>query len=109
MAIRWCDLFKGHAKKLYDTEYNFEALSGFALAKKISEGKIVDCSPLRAIYRNGWANLKTFQELESAAAFLEKHNWLKIIEEKPVSGRPSRIIKFHSNILEFLSKGKWHE
>lgn len=109
MAIRWCDLFKAHAKKLYDTEYNFESLSGFALAKKISAGEIEDSCSIRALHRNGWTNLQTYQEIELAAQFLEKHNWLKIIENKPLTGRPSTVLRFNQNLLEFLNKEKWHE
>ena len=109
MAILWCELFKAHAKKLYDTEYNFESLSGFALAKKINEGKVEDGSSLRSLHRNGWTNLTSIQEVESACQFLEKHNWLSVAEEKPTSGRPSNKIKFNQNLLSFLGKGKWHE
>jgi len=108
-AILWCELFKAHAKKLYDTEYNFESISGFALAKKIKEGKIADEDSLRTLYHNGWTNLKSFQEVESACKFLEKHNWLFIVEDKPATGRPSTIIKFNSNLLEFLKNEKWHD
>lgn len=108
MAIRWCDLFKAHAKKLYDTEYNFESLSGFALAKKISEGKVKDLASLRSLHRNGWSNLKSLQEVESASRFLERHNWLKIIEDKPNTGRSSTIIKFNTNLSEFLNLEKWN-
>ena len=109
MAIRWCELFKAHAKKLYDTDYNFESISGFALAKKIVEGKIEDGTSLRKIYRNEWQNLKTFQEVESACFFLEKHKWLTLTELKPLTERPTSIILFDPELQTFLSKEQWHE
>lgn len=109
MAIRWCELFKAHAKKLYDTEYNFESLSGFALAKKIVDREVEDGCSTRALHRNGWTNLQSWQEVESAAQFLEKHNWIKVIENKPPTGRPSTVIKFNENLTDFLTKEKWHE
>ena len=109
MAILWCELFKAHAKKLYDIEYNFEALSGFALAKKIVDQKIQDGASIRTVYKNGWTNLKSQTEAELGAQFLEKHNWLKVVEEKPKSGRPSQVLMLNSKLTDFLKSGSWHE
>ena len=108
MAIKLCDLFKAHAKKLYDTEYSFQAISGFALAKKIVEGKVSDTDSIRKIYHNEWENLQTQTKVELAASFLEKYSWLKVSENKPHSGRSSTVLTFNPLLEDFLS-GQWHE
>ena len=109
MSIMWTELFKAHAKKLYDTEYCFEAICGFALAQKIVDKKVQDGIGLRAIYKNCWTNLKTQSEVEFAANFLQKHNWLQVVEVKPTSGRPSSILKFNSGLENFLETKVWHQ
>lgn len=108
IALKWADLFKAHARKVYDVDHSFESLSGFALAKKIAEGRVRDGSSLRSIYINEWANLRDYSEVERGARFLEKHNWLKIREQKPVTGRSSLILSFRPGLNDFLNEGNWH-
>lgn len=108
MAIKWTDFFKAHAKKLYDINYNFEALSGFALARKIIDGNVKDGDSLRAIYKNCWSSLRNPTEVELGANFLETHNWLKVENTNPQSGRPSSFLKFHPGLYDFLKNEEWH-
>lgn len=105
-AIFWTDLFKAHARKLYDVDHNFEAIRGYELAKKIAQGKISDGASIRSIYKNEWSNLKNSEEVESGANYLAKHNWLVISEERS-KGRPSVHLKFTPNLSDFIAKGNW--
>lgn len=102
MAILWCDLFKEHAKKMYDLNSNVTSVSGICLAKKIIDGSVKNFDSLRTISRKGWKNLNSAKSVEEACFFLEQHNWLKVTENKPSNGRPSSSVEFHKNLLSHL-------
>lgn len=103
MAIRWANLFEAHARKLYDIEYNFDSIAGFALAQKIKAGKVLNNLSLRSIYKNEWSNLRNLEEVEAAANFLQRHNWLKVQHDYSGIGRPSPKLVFNSKLENFLA------
>lgn len=108
MAIKWCELQKAHAKKLYDFNYNIQNVSGYALAKKIVRGDVKDGATIRSIYINEWSHLQTTAQVEAAAKFLEDHGWLSQLEKRSdKGGRPSMYLKFHPDLAEFLSTQEW--
>jgi len=103
MAIKWVELFKAHAQKIYSHEQDTNITSAFSLAQKIKENKISDEESIRTIYRHGWVHLKTYSDVCFAASYLSEIGWLNIIEKNAQNGRPSEILKFHPELENFIN------
>ena len=98
-AADWCDYLEAHARKIYAAELQPDITAAHALASKIEAGAIQDGTTRRDIYRSHWTGLSTPETVSSGLGLLEKHHWLRLVEEKQEGrGRPSEIILFHPEL-----------
>ncbi len=97
-AAGWCDYLEAHARKIYAAELQPDITAAHALASKIEAGAIQDGATRRDIYRSHWSGLSTPETVSSGLGLLEKHHWLRLVEEKQERGRPSEIILFHPEL-----------
>ena len=98
-AADWCDYLESHARKIYAAELQPDITAAHALVSKIEAGAIQDGNTRRDIYRSHWTGLSTPETVSSGLGLLEKHNWLRLIEEKQEGrGRPSEVILFHPEL-----------
>jgi len=95
LAAAWCDFLEAHARKVYADELT----SGYAAARALAQrlGAVPDGTPVRDIYRNGWAELTTAERVEAALALLESAHWVRI-DAVDTGGRPSRIVRLHPEL-----------
>ena len=100
LAIDWCKFLKHHASKLYFLELNAELTSALALMDRIEDGDVKDGDTIKSIYNHHWKELGTKEEVISAIAFLERYNYTREEESKPMRGRPSRVIRIHPDFRE---------
>ena len=98
-AADWCDYLETHARKIYAAELQPDITAAHALVSKIEAGAIQDGATRRDIYRSHWTGLSTPETVSSGLELLEKHHWLRLVEERQEGrGRPSEVILFHPEL-----------
>jgi hypothetical protein len=92
------EFFYQHAKRIYSIVARYEISSAYELLDRIRKGQLPDgFNPRDDIQRKEWQGLRTSGEIEAALGLLEKHGYVKIVEE-PTSGRPKRIVRINPEI-----------
>lgn len=102
MAIKWTELFKAHAEKVYNYNKHSHGVMAQHLAQKIKEGLVCDGDTIRSIYRHKWSLLTTNDEVLLAVNYLSELGWLTLTDEKKDVGRASEVIKFHPDLEKFI-------
>ena len=97
LAAAWCDFLEAHARRAYAAALQGDLHSAHALAQHIKRGDVGDGDPVRAIYRRQWSLLRTPEEVGSALALLERHDWLRV-ETTHTSGRPSEVVRLNPHL-----------
>jgi Protein of unknown function (DUF3987) len=77
LAIKWCDYFKSHARRIYYSITNKAERGARALADKILEKELPEVFRLREVYQRHWSGLRTKDDAELAAEILEDAGWLR--------------------------------
>jgi putative DNA primase/helicase len=97
LAAAWCEFLEAHAQKVYAGVLHKDLQAAHALAEKIRSGAVVDGQTVRDLYRNGWALLRTPDDVQGGLTLLEHLGWLRIDEEAPglKGGRAKEIIHLH--------------
>lgn len=98
LAADWCEFLEQHARKVYAPELNGEVLAAHVLAEKIKQGQILDGQSLRDIYRRGWTELRTAEQVAGALAVLCQANWARVELLENDGARPSEIIRLHPSL-----------
>ena len=94
LAADWCAFLECHARKVYQAELARELVSAHELARRIEQGAVRDGTPLRAIYRKGWAHLATQDDVLAALRVLERYHWVRLdTAEHERGGRPSTVVR----------------
>jgi Protein of unknown function (DUF3987) len=101
LALEWVEWLELHAKKVYGSELNGEALAAHALARKITQGAQVDGQTVRELGRKQWAGLND-DRLELAVNVLEGLGWLRF-ETQETNGKPRDEVRLHPDLCR--SKG----
>jgi len=101
-AIAWAKYLEGHAKRLYAPITGADFVSAKALARKLKSKALPACFKQRDIYRKGWANLSTPDDVREALEILEDHNWVEshIQDHGETGGRPAITYKVNPRIWE---------
>jgi hypothetical protein len=76
-AINWQLYLYEHARRIYAIVTDRAGHSAKALSEKIIAGKVKDKFTIRGIYRNGWANLSSPDEVSEAVDLLIEKGWLR--------------------------------
>lgn len=100
-AAGWCDFLESHARKVYSPELAGELARAHALAKKIRSGVILTGTPVREIYRHGWAGLREADHVELAIEVLAAHGWvlIDVVEPRGRGGRPSPVLRINPAVF----------
>ena len=98
-AIAWAKYLEAHAKRLYAPIVGADFVSARALAKKIQTKKIPERFSLRDVYRHGWANLTSAEEVRLAAEVLEDFDWIERTGEE-TEGRTATVYEANPLIWE---------
>ena len=98
-AIAWAKYLEAHAKRLYAPIVGADFVSARALAKKIQTKKIPERFSLRDIYRHGWANLTSAEEVRLGAEVLEDFDWIERTREE-TEGRTAIVYEANPLIWE---------
>ena len=106
LAADWCAFLEQHARKIYQQEVARELVCAHELARRIEQGVVLDATPIRAIYRQGWADLSTADEVLAAAQVLEQYGWVRVEVSIPNArgGRPATVLRVNPAVAS--AKGK---
>ena len=101
-AIAWAKYLEGHAKRLYAPITGADFVSAKALARKLKSKALPLRFKQRDIYRKGWANLSTPDDVREALEILEDHNWVEShnLDHGSAGGRPAITYTVNPRIWE---------
>ena len=89
-AGAWCTYLEAHARRCYGLLADDGLRSAWALASKLSQGKLRDGFTARDVRRNQWRYLTSDVAVQAALDWLEDEKWLRSYEvggTGPGSGR----------------------
>jgi hypothetical protein len=93
-AAAWTQYLEGHARRIYGLLELQQVSAANALARKLSQGKLVDGFTVRDVQRKGWHGLKLSNAIEQALSVLEEYGYLVGVEQQNPSGGPQTIRHF---------------
>jgi hypothetical protein len=100
-AAIWCDFLEGHAMRLYHPALMAPTLTASALLERIEGGDVAHGMKTRDIWRKGWQDLATAEDLRRAVEVLEEHGWVRREMVKPPGGgRPSEHLHVHPSLRD---------
>lgn len=76
-ALGWHKYLYSHAKRVYASVADQAGIAAKALSEKIQNGKVKTLFTVRDIYRKGWSNLSTVDDVKEAIDILLENNWLR--------------------------------
>jgi hypothetical protein len=91
--------FSQHARRIYNVVARYDLASAYELLDRIKNGQLHDgFNPRDDIQRREWPKLRSSGEIEAAIELLERHGYLKLIEEH-TGGRPKRLVRIHPELI----------
>jgi len=91
--------YREHASRVYNVVARYDLMSAYELLDRIKRGQLHDgFNPRDDIQRREWAKLRSSGEIEVAIELLEKHGYVKVVEEH-TGGRPKRIVRIHPELI----------
>ena len=91
--------YRQHASRVYNVVARYDLMSAYELLDRIKRGQLHDGFNTRDdIQRREWPKLRSSGEIEAALELLEKHGYVKMVEEQ-TGGRPKRIVRIHPKII----------
>jgi hypothetical protein len=102
LAIRWADYLESHANRVYSIATAPERQAALPLLKRLldwPEGKPIR---VRTIREHGWAHLSESESIERALDLLIECGWVREVDAKPSTGRPTTEFILHPQARKFL-------
>ena len=98
-AAEWCAYLESHALRLYASAEDPAMAGGRELLKKASQGRILNGSSARDIYRKHWSRLNGPEEVNGALRVAEEYGWVRQERDTETGGRDVRWIFFHPEVF----------
>ncbi len=100
-AAVWCEYLESHAMRLYHPALMAPTLTASALLERIEGGDVAHGMKTRDIWRKGWQDLATADDLRQALDVLQDHGWVRReMVKPPVGGRPSEHLHVHPSLRD---------
>jgi hypothetical protein len=96
-AAALCDLFEGHARRVYHVATAAEIAGARTVLARIKAGALPSPFVSRDVYRKQWAAVTSPDEAEAALGVLEDHGWIRGVEipPNPAGGHPRPRTEYH--------------
>lgn len=94
LALKWVDFLEQHARKLYGVREGAPS-PAIRLAEQIELGLVRHGMSLRDLRRKQWAGLATREQCDVAVQWLERAEWLKVVEVQAEGGKLSKRLHLH--------------
>jgi len=100
-AMYWVEFLEQHARRVYGQIIQADVHAAHALSKKIEQGKLLNGSTVRDIYRNEWAGLNSPELVRSGIAILSECGWLRFADSAAIGPGPkSEVIELHPDFIK---------
>lgn len=101
MAVRWAEYLESHANRLYGNCKAPERQVAEPLLRRLLDWPAGKPIRVRAIREKGWAHLTNSEAIKQALELLADHGWLRAVERKPETGRPTTEYILHPSAAKF--------
>jgi Protein of unknown function (DUF3987) len=88
-AAAWCAFLMHHAKRIYGLGFKSTAIHARTLARHLQKGDLPDPFTARELHRKQWGGLATAKEVQDPLDLLEDLGWLRGVQVRPETGRPT--------------------
>ena len=102
LAVRWADYLETHANRVYSIATAPERQAALPLLRRLIDWPIGKPIRVRSIRENGWAFMSDTDSIEGTLDLLIEGGWVRAIENKPVTGRPTTDFVLHPEAEKFL-------
>jgi putative DNA primase/helicase len=96
-AAALVDFLDAHARRVYAVELEPGRAAAGALAKRITNGAVVDGMTVRDLCERGWSGLRTRNAVDAGLAVLAPRGWLRV-ETIETGGRPAMVVRLHPDL-----------
>lgn len=103
MAIKWADLLKSHAFRIYGQVLNISETTARLIAERIIKKELDSEFTLRDLKRKCWSGINE-DTTEKGLETLQEAGWGKI-EKIDTNGRPSSLFKINPLVFQKITKG----
>lgn len=101
LAVRWAEYLESHAGRLYAASVAPERQSAGPLLRRLIEWPKGKPIRVRSIREKGWAHLTDSEPISQALELLCDHGWVRAVEVKPATGRPTTEYELHPLAAKF--------
>ncbi len=101
-AVRWAEYLESHASRIYSIATAPERQSALPLLRRLIDWPVGRPILARAIGKKGWAGLSDKESVERTLELLSDHGWLRSVEVRPATGRPTVEYRLHPKSKNFL-------
>jgi hypothetical protein len=90
LAVSWVKYLESHARRIYATGKSPEHEAALNLSDKIKSKVLLSPFTCKTVYDKNWHGLTNKKEVAAACDILIEENWLRMVEDKSVSGKVGR-------------------
>lgn len=101
MAVRWAEYLESHAQRVYGVSVAPERRAAEPLLRRLIEWPEGKPIRVRAIREKCWANLTDGDVIKQALELLADHGWVRAVEVRPETGRPTTEYVLHPSAAKF--------
>lgn len=102
LAVRWAAYLETHANRVYSIATAPEKQAALPLLRRLIDWPAGKPIRVRSIRENGWAFLSDTDAIERALELLIDCGWVRPVEIKPTTGRPTTDFVLHPEAAKFL-------
>ena len=100
--MRWAEYLESHASRVYSIATAPERQSALPLLRRLIEWPVGRPILARAIGKKGWAGLSDKESVERTLELLVDCGWVRSVEVRPATGRPTVECRLHPQAKNFL-------
>ena len=101
-AVSWSEYLESHANRVYSIATAPERQAALPLLRRLIEWPADKPIRVRSIREHGWASLSDTDSIEGALDLLIDCGWVRALEIKPTTGRPTTEFVLHPEASKFL-------
>ena len=101
-AVSWSEYLESHANRVYSIATAPERQAALPLLRRLIEWPADKPIRVRSIREHGWASLSDTDSIEGALDLLIDCGWVRALEIKPTTGRPTTDFVLHPEASKFL-------
>lgn len=101
-AVRWAEYLESHASRVYSIATAPERKTALPLLKRLIGWPMGKPILANSIWKKDWSGLTEKETVKSVLELLIEHGWLRSLEVRPATGRPTVEYRLHPQAEKFL-------